>query len=297
MATNPKRANRGSTGAHEIDPVFLGLRHEHARFGRVLALIGRRAPTLVDAPDAATLELLEQAIAYIVSFQNRYHHPREDLMFARIARRSSVHRAALDQLRRDHEESYRAGQSLLRYLRRLAEDPGDRARREDLAHKLAEFARNMRGHIRREDELMYSPARTVLVAADWQAIARSGRTPPDPLQQRAGSKSPYPALARYVTEGEQEVQVGMHPSQPFGRAVTRATQLADRGITCLRLLARQSREARRLGCATCSVAVKPGWPAPYRASLTRALRALRRASVRWVEEWRLQIGPEAPGDR
>jgi hemerythrin-like domain-containing protein len=297
MATNPKRANRGSLGARGIDPVFLGLRHEHARFGRVLALIGRRAPTLVDAPDAATLELLEQAIAYIVSFQNRYHHPREDLVFKRIARRSNMHRAALERLRRDHEESHRAGQNLLKHLRLSAEDPGSRARREDLAHELAGFARNMRGHIRREDELMYSSARTVLAAADWQAIARSGRTPPDPLRKRAGSKSLYPALARYVTEGEQEAEVSMQPSQPVGRAVARATQLADRGITCLRLLVRQSREARRLGCATYAVAVKPGWPAPYRASLTKALRALRRASVRWIEEWRLQIGPEAPGDR
>jgi hemerythrin-like domain-containing protein len=297
MAMNPKRANRGSTGAHGVDPVFLGLRHEHARFGRVLALIGRRAPTLIDAPDAATLELLEQAVAYVVSFQNRYHHPREDLMFKRIARRSSVHRAALDRLRRDHEETHRAGLNLLRHLRLSAEEPANRARREDLAHKLADFAREMRGHIRREDELMYSSARTILVAADWRAIARSGLTRPDPLQERAGSESPYPALARYVTAGEQEVQVSMHPSQRCGRALARATQLTDRGITCLRLLVRQSREARRLGCATYAVAVKPRWPAPYRAGLTRALRTLRRASVRWIEEWRMQMGPEAPGDR
>ncbi len=278
--------------------MFHELRHEHARFGRVLALIGRRARIWVDTPDTATEQLLTEAVDYVVNFQNRYHHPREDRMFERIARRSTVHEAALAVLRRDHDESHRAGQGLLRQLRLLERGPGSRAHRSALARRLENFAQGMRGHIRREDELMYSSARTVLDAADWCILARSGPTPPDPLLTVPGATaSPYPALARYVAEGEAEARVITRPSDRVEVALSQGTQLADLGIGCLRLLSRQAREASRLGLSTYVAAFRPRLPRAWGAGLVKALKAQRLANARWIEEWRAQLGLAEPEGR
>ena len=70
-----------------------GLREDHARFSRVLSMIGRDARRIVDETDEV-LPLFEEAIHYIVNFQNVHHHPREEIMFARIARRSPASRRA-----------------------------------------------------------------------------------------------------------------------------------------------------------------------------------------------------------
>ena len=51
------------------------LREDHARFSRVMLMIGRDARRLVDEPEAV-LPLFAEAVDYVVSFQNVYHHPR-----------------------------------------------------------------------------------------------------------------------------------------------------------------------------------------------------------------------------
>ncbi len=295
MATQTRSKSRTPAGANRL---FHELRHEHARFGRVLALIGRRARAWADAPDAETQQLLTEAVDYVVDFQNRYHHPREDFLFERIARRSAEHAAALAVLRRDHDKSHRAGQALLRQLRLLERSPGSRANRSALALHLENFARGMRGHIRREDELMYSSASKLLNAADWRALSRSAPTPPDPLLAAAGAISgPYAALAHYVAKGETESRVNTRPSHPLEVVLSHGTQLADRGISCLRLLSRQSREASRLGFSTYAAACRPRLPWNWGAGLARALNEQRLTSVRWIDEWREQLGIARPEGR
>ena len=278
--------------------MFHELRQEHARFGRVLALIGRRAATWVDRPDPATLQLLGEAVDYVVNFQNRYHHPREDLVFRRIARRSAGHRAVLAALRRDHAESHQQGQRLLQELRRLEVDPTRRVRRAALARELQSFARNMRGHIRREDELMYSSAAKVLRATDWRALARSRRAPADPLRlARDGKQRRYAALAQYVAEGEAAATVGTRPTKTLEIVLSRWTQLADQGFGCARLLSRQAREAAHLGLASYAAAMRPRLPRSWGANVAASLAAQRRASARWIEEWRAQLGIETTASR
>ena len=66
-----------------------GLREDHARFSRVLSMIGRDAQRLLDEPEAV-LPLISEAVDYVVNFQNIHHHPREEIMFAKVARASET---------------------------------------------------------------------------------------------------------------------------------------------------------------------------------------------------------------
>jgi len=281
------RAHRGANG----DRFFMELRADHARFGRVLALIGRHAPALADRPKEGVLELLHEAVDYIVNFQHRYHHPREDRMFERISRRSPRHDAALSVLRSDHEQSFKTGRELLADLDRLRVEPGSRLPRRALVRRLQRFALDMREHIRREDELMYSSARSLLEAADWNAIARASPNPRDPLRAGRGrSGGRYRALARYVGEGDTEVLVGTGPEHPLASAVALGTNWTDHAIGCVRLINGQSLKAGRLALATWVAVIRPRSPAQWCAAVLGSLTGQCRAANRWAKEWRVRFG-------
>jgi hemerythrin-like domain-containing protein len=275
----------------DAERYFKELRGDHGRFGRVLALIGRHASALGERPDEAVLELLREAVDYIVNFQNRYHHPREDRMFDRMARKSAEHANALRVLRRDHEQSNRAGQELFAAIDRLRARPASGPARKALARELQTFALQMREHIRREDELMYSNARSILAAADWQAIVRSSPTPPDPLRGlSAAGTSSYAALAHYVAEGEPRAVITTNARHPLAHVIAFGAHATEQGLRFLRLGNRQAREAGQLALLTCMAAIRPQWPAEWYATVMQSVADQLSAADLWAREWRAQLG-------
>lgn len=280
------RRRPGKVGAR----LFSELKADHARFGRVLALIGRHAPTLATERNAELVALLGEAVDYIANFQNTYHHPREERMFERMAKRSSEYAKILSDLRKDHEESSRAGQRLLALLNSVSKDPGDVVRLERLALSLESFARAMRLHIHREEELMYSRAPEMLDENDWRVIARGSPTPRDPLGQRHDARGQrFRALARYVAEGEERVLVSTRSSSSTSRIVDVAIRWIEQSVQCSRLVWRQAKQARELGFATLA-AFAPQAPAAWWAAVRDALNSEVDSSLRWMGEWRKQLG-------
>ena len=191
-----------------------GLREDHARFSRILSMIGRDARRLVDEPEAV-LPLFAEAVDYVVSFQNVYHHPREEIMFAKIAAASESLATAATRLTREHHATTLAGKELLSLMDATSRAPSSRANRTQLARSLERFARAMRGHIAQEEELLYSNAWTELTPQDWDALAGSAAAV-DPLEGTPDSR--YPLLASYVSEGQTRSNVSM-PSTPLGQVV------------------------------------------------------------------------------
>ena len=85
-----------------------GLRADHARFSRVLSMIGRDARRIVDEPEAV-LPLFSEAVDYVVHYQNVHHHPREETMFAKVAGMSEPLASTAAQLSQEHERTDRVG--------------------------------------------------------------------------------------------------------------------------------------------------------------------------------------------
>jgi hemerythrin-like domain-containing protein len=272
-----------------------GLREDHARFSRVLSMIGRDAPRLVDKPEAV-LPLFEEAVDYVVSFQNVYHHPREEIMFAKIAEKSETLATAASKLSREHDATARAGKELLSLMNSVSRAPSRRPSREQLASKLEEFARSMRGHIAQEEELLYSHAWVELTQRDWDDLAGSAAAI-DPLEGAHDSR--YPLLASYVSEGRTRSNVSMQ-SGPLEQVVEsglrRASALADQFSSINSTLKRQRHEA--LALTRKSIDAMPMIPmlqpqTSLRVSMKSA-EEFGRAYIRWLGEWRdVYHGPDA----
>jgi hemerythrin-like domain-containing protein len=263
-----------------------GLRQDHARFSRVLSMIGRDARLLVDDPEAV-LPLFAEAVDYVVNYQNVYHHPREEIMFARIAEKSDGLAAAASKLSREHEATARGGEELLSIMAGLSPAPTHRPEREQLARRLTRFARSMRGHIAQEEEILYSQAWAELEEADWEGLAGSAAAA-DPFEIAEDSR--YPLLAAYVDEGRTHSNVAME-SSPLGLVVEstmrQASAAADRIGRINKTWKRQSREA----CALSRKSIRDMPIIPMLEPRT-AIRvgvesagAFGRAYVRWLREW------------
>jgi hemerythrin-like domain-containing protein len=216
-----------------------GLREDHARFSRVLSMIGRDASRLVDEPETV-LPVFEEAVDYIVNFQNVYHHPREEGMFAKLADQAPSLRPTAKKLAGEHRAVGRVGESIQAMLKHAASELTSRESRKRLAQKLEQFADEMRSHIRREEELLYSRVWEELDDSDWEDLADNA-PPTDPLERMQSRR--YPLLNEYVSGGSGRSEVSMESSSVLEKMEARL----DRALSKSPRLRRMKSIARRHG--------------------------------------------------
>jgi hemerythrin-like domain-containing protein len=181
------------------------LREDHAKFSRVLSMIGRDARRLISEPETV-LPAFEEAVDYIVNFQNIYHHPREEVMFEKLADADRSLRQLVKKLSREHGAVGRVGESIQTLLKHTSSETTSKESRLRLAEKLERFSKEMRSHIRQEEELLYSRVWDEFDDSDWEELADSV-PPTDPLGRLQSRR--YPLLADYVGGGGGRSDVSM----------------------------------------------------------------------------------------
>lgn len=124
--------------------------------------------------------LLRAILDYIVSYPDRWHHPKEDkYLFAAVKRRTQEADALVAKLEREHTLGYPMIEELTRHL--VAFQGGDGGAREaffDLAERYAELEW---AHLRTEEEVLLPIAERVLTADDWAEINTAFRENDNPL--------------------------------------------------------------------------------------------------------------------
>jgi hemerythrin-like domain-containing protein len=196
----------GGTKVSEIgDEYVRSLREDHAKFSRVLSMIGRDARRLIKEPEAV-LPAFEEAVDYIVNFQNIYHHPREEVMFEKLAEADRSLRQLVKKLSGEHGAVGRVGESIQTLLKHASSKTTSKESRLRLAEKLERFSKEMRSHIRQEEELLYSRVWDEFDDSDWEELAASV-PPTDPLGRSQSRR--YPLLADYVGGGGGRSEVSM----------------------------------------------------------------------------------------
>jgi hemerythrin-like domain-containing protein len=151
------------------------IKEEHWALSAVLqalALLVRRmrariADGLEPAPDFA---LLKAVLDYIVSYPDRWHHPKEDeVLFPAVRKRTNEAEALLRQLEAEHVE----GAALLARLQTqlMAFRDGAPSAREAFFDAVDAYTKFQWEHIAKEEEVLLPLARRVLTAEDWHQVA------------------------------------------------------------------------------------------------------------------------------
>jgi hemerythrin-like domain-containing protein len=199
------RANDRARPLPAVGESFMqALRLDHGRLSRVLREIDAQQTRLSTAPESAR-PILAEAMRYLLHYQHAFHHPREDLLFARISAHAPQFGREMRALMREHRGGLRQAQRL---ATDLAHAPlsglrqGEGAR---LARRLASYVAHTRAHMRGEEEMFYAQSERVLEAGDWAALAAEAG-PDDPMGNRQLLAKDYPRLAEQVFAAVSDVE-------------------------------------------------------------------------------------------
>jgi hemerythrin-like domain-containing protein len=178
------------------------LDREHRNIERLLDVLEHELE-IFDRGDRPDYEVIRAIIAYFEVYTEIYHHPQEDLVFARLKIRDPDAATKVGDLGREHRNGTER-------LRRVAQAidivlADQEVLRGDVDAIVRDFLRHERGHILMEDRVFFPAARKVLLPEDWAdiAVARSPRRDPlfsDVIEAR------FDVLRSHIFALEQEAE-------------------------------------------------------------------------------------------
>ena len=124
--------------------------------------------------------LLKAIFDYIVSYPDRWHHPKEDkYLFAAVKRRTHDADELIARLEHEHAVGYPMIEELTRLL--VAFQNGDQAAREAFFNGAERYVELEWGHLRTEEDVFMPIAERVLSAEDWAEIHAAFKQNDNPL--------------------------------------------------------------------------------------------------------------------
>ncbi|MFU8765646.1 MAG: hemerythrin domain-containing protein [Haliea sp.] len=164
---------------HTRPTLIATLLAEHEHLTRIMGMMAAQLDTLADGT-AVDNHVLFEIMSYMISWADRYHHPREDLIYGRAAELDRQLADDVDSLQRQHDVMAREALTLQQLIvdwRRGAADGNAvvSAGRAYIDHS--------RAHMRSEEQLVFPRIESVLTAADWLELELDDRLQPasDPV--------------------------------------------------------------------------------------------------------------------
>jgi hemerythrin-like domain-containing protein len=167
---------------------------EHVYFGRLLDLLEKEVAVFRTGA-RPNYELMLDIIHYLHHYSDQFHHAREDVAFACLAKRVPGVELELARLRQEHRVIAQAGARLLEALEEIV--GGAIMRRADIEAIAATYLLYYRSHIASEERDVLPRAAKALTAQDWAAVAAAAPGSADPLFGERPEER-YRALRRQI---------------------------------------------------------------------------------------------------
>jgi len=178
------------------------LSREHRNLERLLGALERELNVFArgDRPD---YEVIRAIISYFEVYPEVYHHPQENLVFAKLKVRDPIAAKRIGDLAGEHQKGAER-------LRRMAETVGavlaDREMlRETVGVVIRDFIEHERRHIRMEDRYFFPAALAALKSEDWTEITSSLTSHKDPLFSEVTEEG-FDLLRKHILGLEQEAE-------------------------------------------------------------------------------------------
>ncbi|WP_240732764.1 hemerythrin domain-containing protein [Halioglobus maricola] len=148
-------------------PLMKALRAEHRHMAGVMQLFLDQLQ-LIESGGDADAHVIYEIMDYMVSWPDEYHHPREDLIYSRVAELDGKAADEVDTLQRDHDRTAKNGRKLLADIR--AWRKGDLADEKLVAAGRA-YVEHCYEHMNVEEKLVFPHIEEVLSLDDWRDLA------------------------------------------------------------------------------------------------------------------------------
>ena len=151
---------------------------EHVYFKQLLHLLQREVDVFHTGA-RPNYELMFDIVSYLREYSDRFHHPREDEAFARLAKHCPDMKLQLARLAQEHRVIAQSGETLLRQIDQIVD--GSYVPREEVEAAAATYLVYYGNHIAREEEDVLTLAAQHLGAEDWEAVKAAAPAGKDPL--------------------------------------------------------------------------------------------------------------------
>ena len=143
------------------------LRQDHKNMWKLLDVIEAEFSQF-KAGHSPDYELLSGALRYCLNYPELYHHPKEDLIYARLEKRAPETLKEFGSLKSAHEALGDLTRRVSAMVQRIEEEA--EVSRPAAAKLMDEFITSYRQHIRDEEQIFFPSAEEVLSNEDWTAI-------------------------------------------------------------------------------------------------------------------------------
>jgi hemerythrin-like domain-containing protein/quercetin dioxygenase-like cupin family protein len=151
---------------------------EHRRFSKLLDLLTAQLE-LFHRGEQPDYDLLEDVFFYMINYPDRFHHPKEELLFSKIAEHVPSVRAHVAELGRQHRQIAAAGTRFLDNLQSVLND--GLLTRQAVEQPALEYISLYRAHLALEEQEILPLGQKYLRPDDWAKIDAAVKTEEDPL--------------------------------------------------------------------------------------------------------------------
>ena len=148
-------------------PLMQALRAEHRHMSTVMQLFTEQL-TAIESGELVDTHVVYEIMDYMVTWPDRFHHPREDLIYTRVAEIDGKAMDEVDSLQRDHDHTGKRGREVLKEIERwrLGEISGTVVVKSGRA-----YIDHIYEHMNLEEKLVFPHIEAVLTLQDWRELA------------------------------------------------------------------------------------------------------------------------------
>ena len=178
------------------------LSQEHRNIEKLLAILERELEVF-DRGDRPDYKVIRAVISYFDLYPEVYHHPQEDVVFAKLRTRDPAAAAKVGDLAREHQR----GAERLRRVAHAVDSilAGREILQQDVDTIVRDFIEHERRHIMMEDRDFFPAALKALEPQDWTEIASAVTGHKDPLFSDV-TEERFDALRAHILRLEQEAE-------------------------------------------------------------------------------------------
>ena len=158
---------KNSIGKPPEQPLMKALRAEHRHIATVMQLFADQLQA-IEAGEAVDAHVVFEVMDYMATWPDRYHHPREDLIYHRVAELDKKAADDVDTLQRDHDFAARRGQELLKDIERWREGE---LKGSAVVKAGREYIGHMYEHMNVEEKVVFPHIESVLSLEDWRELS------------------------------------------------------------------------------------------------------------------------------
>lgn len=170
--TTTSRSRRRARAAPPSDqPMMVTLRAEHRHMAAVMQLFADQLHA-IEQDQAPSPQLVYEILDYMVQWPDRFHHPREDLIYSRVAELDADALDDVDTLQRDHDRTAENGRKLLRQVASWRDGSVSSKALVAAGHR---YIDHIYDHMNVEEKLVFPRVEAVLTEADWRELEQDDR--------------------------------------------------------------------------------------------------------------------------